>query len=181
MNMKRLLNQFASSSTTIKVATAVTLVIWATIFITLIAGTIFLLTERPGEAQQPTPDGSKPAIVLEPTGGPIGTSVTVRGEGWDAGSMVLIYLVAPGEMEPPAYGVAGAVADLEGRFTAGFVFPFEPRWENQDQAMVIARAADSGAAAQALFNIVSSPDQPTETPEVPDEPTATPTDERQVP
>ncbi|NIO67633.1 MAG: SH3 domain-containing protein, partial [Anaerolineae bacterium] len=88
--------------------------------------------------------------------------------------MVLIYLVAPGEMETPAYGVAGAVADLEGRFTASFVFPSEPRWENRDQATVIARAADSGAAAQALFDIMSSPDQP-------EEPTATPTEEGQTP
>jgi PKD repeat protein/uncharacterized protein YgiM (DUF1202 family) len=161
----------------IKIATTVTVMIWTTIFVALIAGTIFILRERPGEAQQPTPGASTPAIVLEPTAGPVGTSVTVRGEGWNAGSMVLIYLVAPGEMETPAYGVAGAVADLEGRFTAGFVFPSEPRWENRNRATVIARAADSGASAQALFNIVSPPDQPTETPVAPGEPTATPTDE----
>jgi hypothetical protein len=162
MKIKRLLDQFTSSSTSIKIATAATLTIWATIFVALIAGTIFLLTERPGEAQQPTPDGSTPAIVLEPTAGPVGTSVTVRGEGWNAGSMILIYLVAPGEMETTSYAVAGPIADLEGRFTAGFVFPPEPRWEDRDLATVIARAADSGASAQALFNIVSSAVQPTE-------------------
>jgi len=84
--------------------------------------------------------------------------------------MVLIYLVAPGEMETTSYAIAGPVANLEGRFTAGFVFPSEPRWENQELATVIARDADSGASAQALFKIVSSTDQPTETP---GEPTAT--------
>ncbi|MDH4135837.1 MAG: PA14 domain-containing protein, partial [Anaerolineae bacterium] len=177
MKIKRLLNQFATSPTSIKIATAATVMIWATIFVALIAGTIFILMERPGEAQQPTPDGSIPAIVLEPTAGPVGTSVTIRGEGWDAGSMVLIYLVVPGETDTNGYAVAGSVANLEGRFTAGFVFPSEPRWENRELATVIARAADGGASAQALFSIVSSPNQPTETPGVPDEPTATPTDE----
>ena len=176
MKIKSLLNQFASSSTKVKIAIAATMVIWVTIFVAVIAGTIFMLTERPGEAQQPTPYGSIPAIVLEPTSGPVGTPVTVRGEGWNAGSMVLIYLMAPGETEPPVYAVASSVADSEGRFTTGVVVPSEPRWENQGLATVIARAADSGAAARALFG-VSSQTQPTETPIVPAEPTATPTDE----
>jgi len=173
MKIRNLLDQFAASSTSVKVAAVVTIVVWVTIFVAIIAGTTFIL-ERPGETIPPTPGGSTPAIALEPTAGSVGTPVTVRGEGWNAGSMVLIYLVAPGEMETPAYGVAGAVADLEGRFTASFVFPSEPRWENRDQATVIARAADSGAAAQALFDIMSSPDQP-------GEPTATPTEEGQTP
>jgi uncharacterized protein YraI len=175
MKVKNLLKRLATSSTSVKIATAATITIWATVFVVLIAGTIFLLTEQPGEAQQPPPDVSPPTIVLEPTAGPVGTSITVRGEGWDVGSMVLIYLVAPDEVETPTYGVASAVADLEGRFTASFVFPSEPRWENRDQATVIARAADSGDAAQALFSIVSSTDQPTETPVATSEPTATPT------
>jgi hypothetical protein len=176
MKTKSLLNQFASSSTKVKIAIAATMVIWVTIFVAVIAGTIFMLTERPGEAQQPTPYGSIPAIVLEPTSGPVGTPVTIRGEGWNAGSMVLIYLMAPGETEPPVYAVASSVADSEGRFTTGVVVPSEPRWENQGLATIIARAADSGAAARALFG-VSSQTQPTETPVVPAERTATPTDE----
>jgi len=179
MKIKNLLDQFTSSSTNIKIAAATAIVIWVAIFMALIAGTIFIL-ERPGETIPPTPGGSTPAIALEPTTGPVGTRVTVQGEGWNMGSMVLIYLVAPGEMEIPAYGVSGAVVDLEGRFTASFVFPSETRWENQDRATVIARAADSGASAQALFNIVST-SQPTETPGVTVEPTATPTDEGQRP
>jgi len=150
-----------------------TIAIWAIIFVTLVVVGTTLLLEGPGEALPPTPGGSTPAIVLEPTAGPVGTSITVRGEGWDSGSMVLIYLVASGEMETPVYGVAGAVADLEGQFTTGFVFPSEPRWENRESATVLARAADSGAAAQALFHITSSPDQPTGTPVTPGGPTAT--------
>jgi hypothetical protein len=180
MKIKSLLDQFASASTSIKIATAAAIVIWALVFVALIAGTIFIL-EGPGETAQPTPGESTPSIALEPTAGPIGTSITVRGEGWNAGGMVVIYLMAPGERETPVYGVAGSVADLEGRFAASFVFPSEPRWENRKLATVIARAADSGASAQTTFDIVSPPDQPTETPVTPGEPTATasptPTDE----
>jgi PKD repeat protein/uncharacterized protein YraI len=175
MKIKTLLKKLTGSTRSVKIATTTTIVIWVTIFVAVIAGTIFMLTERPAKSQQPTPDGSIPAIVLEPTSGPMGTPVTVRGEGWSAGSMVLVYLVAPGETEPPVYAVASSVADSEGRFTTGFVVPSESRWENQGLATVIARAADSGAAARALFG-VSSQTQPTETPVVPDELTATPTE-----
>jgi PKD repeat protein len=174
MKIKNLLEQL-TSSTNVKIATVATIVIWVTILVAVIAGTIFMMTERPGKALQPTPDGSIPAIVLEPTSGSVGTPVTVRGEGWSAGSMVLIYLVAPDETEPPVHAVASSVADSEGRFTTGFIVPSEPGWQNQGLATVIARAADSGAAARALFGVTSQT-QPTETPVVPDEPTATPTE-----
>jgi PKD repeat protein len=177
MKTKNLLERLAISSVSVKIATATTIVIWITIFVAVIGGTIFMLTERPGEAQRPTPDGSIPVIVLEPTSGSVGTPVTVRGEGWNAGSMILIYLVSPSEAEPPVYAVASSVADAEGRLTTGFVVPSEPRWESQGVATVIARAADSGAAARAPFGVLGSQTQPTETPMVPDKPTATPTDE----
>jgi PKD repeat protein len=173
MIVKRLLDQFASSSPGAKIAMGATIAVWAIIFVTVLVVGSILLLEGSGEALPPTPGGSTPAIVLEPTAGQVGTSITVRGEGWNPGSMVLIYLVASGEMETPVYGVAGAVADREGRFTTGFVFPAEPRWEGRESATVLARAADSGAAAQALFNIASSPDQPTATPVATSEPTAT--------
>jgi hypothetical protein len=87
MKTKNLLERLATSSVSVKIATIATIVIWITIFVALFGGTIFMLTERPGEAQRPTPDGSIPVIVLEPTSGSVGTPVTVRGEGWNAGSM----------------------------------------------------------------------------------------------
>jgi PKD repeat protein/uncharacterized protein YraI len=180
MKIKRLFERFASSSVSTKITVVAVATIWALVFVALIAGAVLLL-ERPGQALQPTPGADMPKIVLEPAAGPMGTSVTVRGEGWDVGSMVLIYLVAPGETEPPVYAAASSVADSEGRFVTGFVVPSESRWENQGLATAIARAADSGAAAQALFSVVSAQAQPTETPVVPGEPTATPTSEGQTP
>jgi PKD repeat protein len=180
MRMKRLFERFASSSASTKIALTVVGMVWALVFVALIAGAALLL-ERQGQALQPTPGAAIPKIVLEPAAGPIGTSVTVHGEGWNPDNMVLVYLVAPGETEPPVYAVAGSVADAEGRFATGFVIPSEPLWKNQGLATVIARAADSGAAAQALFSVVSVQSQPTETPAMPDEPTSAPTEEGQVP
>jgi PKD repeat protein len=179
MKMKRLFDRFASSSISTKIAIVAVAVVWALIFAVLIAGTALLL-ERPGQALPPTPGAAIPEIVLEPTAGPMGTSVTVRGEGWNPGSMVLIYLAAPGEIEPPVYALASSVADSEGRFKTGFVIPTESGWETQGLATVIARTAESGAAAQAFFS-VSAQTQPTETPVASGEPTATPTSETQTP
>jgi PKD repeat protein len=174
MKIKRLFERFASSSASVKIAIVAVAAVWALVFVALIGG-VALLLERPGQALQPTPGADMPKIILEPTDGSIGISVTVRGEGWDSGSIVLIYLVAPGEPEPPVYAAASSVANSEGRFVMGFVVPSEPGWENQGVATVIARAADSGAAAQALFSVVSSQTQPTEMPIPSDDPTATPT------
>jgi len=177
--MRRLFERFASS-TNIKIAMVAVVAVWVLVFVALISGTA-LLFERPGQALQPTPGAGTPAIILEPVVGSVGTTVSVRGEGWNPGSMVLIHLVAPGETEPPVYAIASSTTDSEGRFTARFVIPSEPRWGNQGLATVIARAADSGAAAQALFGIASSQTQPTETSVIPVEPTATPTGEGQTP
>lgn len=176
MKTRNPLDQFASNPKSVKTVKTATIGIWVTIFVALIGGTIFMLTERPGQALPPTPGTAMPEMALDPAAGPIGTSVTVRGEGWNPGSMVLVYLTAPGETEPPVYAVASSVVDAEGKFTTGFVVPSESRWESQGIATVIARAADNGAAARALFG-VSPQTPPMETPVVPDGPTATPTGE----
>lgn len=138
------------------------------------------------KALEPTPGRAEPTILLEPTLGQPGMNVTVNGKGWPANSMVLIYLKSPEEQELPAYATAGAVTDRAGRFTTGFVFPVEPRWEGQEQAAVIARVADGGLSAQANFKLVK-PETPTDAeptvmpglnettePIAPVEPTATP-------
>lgn len=107
-----------------------------------------------GKALEPTPGRAEPTILLEPALGQPGTEVTVKGIGWPANSMILIYLKSSEEQELPAYATAGAVADGAGSFTTGFIFSAEPRWEGQEQVAVIARMADNGLSAQASFKLV---------------------------
>jgi hypothetical protein len=139
--LKRLFSQFAQSTASIRIVRSAVVAIWVLVLVALAPGCAL---EIPGQAQSPAPGAGVPEIVLEPSVGSVGTAVTVRGEGWNVGSMVLIYLVAPGETEPPSYAMAGATADAEGRFTVEFVVPSEPGWEGQGLAMVIARASESG-------------------------------------
>jgi PKD repeat protein len=106
--------------------------------------------------------------MLDPNTGPVGTAITVKGEAWPANGMVLLYLMTADDTTIPPYAVAGSVADAEGRFTAGFVFPAEARWANQTTAIVVARMADdSGLSTRATFYLIGQ-----QTPTVTIEPTA---------
>ncbi len=173
MKIKRLLDQFVQSPTNIKIVAMAVVTIWGLILVALVFGTILLL-ERPAQTLPPTPGGVTPAITLEPAAGPPGTTVTVRGVGWTSSHVVLLYLMAPGQTEPPNFAIAGSTADAEGRFTARFVVPSEPGWEDAGLATVIAQTAE-GASAHALFCLVSAPQQPTATLVIPSQPTPTPT------
>jgi PKD repeat protein len=173
MKIKRFLDQFIQSPTNIKIAAMAVVAVWGLVLVALVVGTILLL-ERPAQTLPPTPGGGTPAIALEPAAGTPGTTVTVRGEGWTSNHVVLLYLMAPGQTEPPNFAIAGSTADAEGRFTARFVVPSEPGWEDAGLATVIAQTAE-GASAHALFSLVSAPQQPTVTQVTPSQPTPTPT------
>jgi PKD repeat protein len=177
MDVKGLFNRLTQSTISIKLATLSVIVVWGMVLIALLAVT-FLLLEQPSHTLLPTPGGSTPTIRLDPGTGPPGTTVRVQGEGWTPGSMILIYLMAPGETELPSYAVAGFNADALGRFTTGFVVPSGLGWESQGLAMVTAREATGGAAAQVFFNVIRAPHKPTATPKAVVVPTtATPTQE----
>ena len=64
--MKKLLDQFATSSTKVKIATIAAIVIWTTALVALIVGTIYILLGGPEEALPPIPTGDIPEITLEP-------------------------------------------------------------------------------------------------------------------
>ncbi len=176
MDIDGLFKKLTQYSITIKIATLAVIMVWGMVLIALLAVT-FLLLEQPTHTLPPTPGGTIPTITLDPATGPPGTTVRVQGEGWDPGSMVLIYLMAPGDTETPSYAVAGFNADALGGFTTGFVVPSGPEWEDPGLAMVAAREATGGAAAQMLFNVERAPEQPTATLEADLEPTTTPTQE----
>jgi uncharacterized protein YgiM (DUF1202 family) len=173
MAIEGFFNRLTESSISIRIATLAVITVWSMVLIALLAGS-FLLLEQPTHTLPPTPGGSIPTIRLDPPAGPPGTIVHVHGEGWVPGSMVLIYLMAPGETELPSYAVAGFNAGALGRFRTGFVVPSGPGWRNQGLAMVVAREAEGGAAAQVFFNVTRTPEQLTATSVETVEPTATP-------
>jgi len=175
-----LLQRLAGSSTSIRVALTAVVAVWTTILALLILGVVLFL-ERPGQALQPTPGMGIPAITLEPTTGPTGTPLMIRGEGWTPGRTVLFYLIAPGQTQPPNYATAGSVVDAEGRLMVRVIVPSGPGWENQGLATVVARTAEGGASAQAFFNVVNQPEEPTATRVPSVEPGPTPTETPQVP
>lgn len=175
MKIRQHFDEFLQGSSIIKIATIAAVSVWSLVLVALIAGVV-LVMEIPGQSQSITPAPTTPAIILEPTNGPPGTTITIRGEGWTPDDLVLIYLMAPGETEPASYAIAGNTADVTGQFVTGFVVPSEAAWAKQGIATVIARTTQGGASAQALFSVLSSPEQPTATPVTPTEPAATPTE-----
>lgn len=173
MNAKNMWAAFVRSPTRVKLLTFMVILIWLIPFIAIIAGLIFFL-EKPGVALEATPSGITPVITLEPASGPVGTTVTVQGEGWPAGQMVLIRLMAPTETEIPTYAAANAVTDQAGHFRAEFDFPAETRWEGQSSVLIIAQADEGGLTAGATFTLLGQVSPPQEWPAVTEEPTVTP-------
>ena len=94
MKIKNLLDQFSQSSLGTKIAIVVLIITWAAVLVTIALGVFLLSLEKPGQAAQTTPGGF-PAIIIQPTSGPLGITVTVEGEGWPAGSKILLYLTTP--------------------------------------------------------------------------------------
>jgi PKD repeat protein len=172
MKIESLFNKFRQSSLSTRIAIITLIMIWSLVIVSII-GLFFLYLEKTGQAAEITPSGRIPAIVLEPASGPPGTLITIQGEGWPAGSQVLLYLTTPNPTQTPAYAIANPIADEQGRFTTGFGLPSGSEWENQAVATIIARVEESGITTQANFNIVSPQNQPTETPTPTVEPTAT--------
>jgi hypothetical protein len=156
--VKLLFSRFAQRSSDNRFSIGSVVSVWLAVLTLLVAGCTLELS---GQAMPPSPGAGIPEIVLDPAIGPIGTLVTVRGEGWVSEDIVLIYLVAPGEIDPPSYTVAGSAPDAEGRFTAKFVVPSESGWQTQELAVVIARSTTDGTSASFRFVLSVSRDERT--------------------
>ncbi len=105
-----------------------------------------------------------PILTLSPTNGAPGSTVTIQGEGWPAGSRVIISLVPS---EPPYYTVNSAIVDGSGRFSSEMIVPSDARW--LEESPVPGRAiSEYPRNAQTSLPIVAPPDsQPAATPAAP--------------
>lgn len=175
MKIKNIYDQLVRGPTSTKIIIVALVLIWGVVC-GLVAFNIFFFTlERPGQALEATPSAHNPVIVVEPAVAPVGTLITVQGEGWVAGSQVLLYVLPFGESDLPSFALTDAIVDAEGRFIASFSFPAQPEWDSQELATVLARTHDGQMAAQALFRIEREPVEPEETAEPP-APTPLPTE-----
>ena len=153
---RSLFEQLASSSSGSKMA-----------FLVIVAACVIALSGLSGCVVQVVPSATLapgvPGIVLDPVAGPIGTLVTVRGVGWNPESTVSIYLVAPGQEDLPSSAAASVAVDGIGNFEARILIPTLPDWDRPGLAQVVATQVESGASAQALFNVTGPPEAPTAT------------------
>ncbi|MBI1877147.1 MAG: SH3 domain-containing protein [Chloroflexi bacterium] len=161
MKLNDLFYQFQQSSWLTKLVFSLLGLIWAVILVGLL-GLGILWFDSPSQALQPTPGGTAPAIYLDPTTGSAGSTVSVRGEGWTPGSMVLLYLSTTAET--PDYALASVIVDGAGSFTMNLIIPLNEPWTSAGTATLIAQTQDDGMSAQATLNIASASDLSSLTP-----------------
>jgi PKD repeat protein len=172
MRLNDLYDQFQQSSPLTKLLIGLLGLIWTVVLVGLL-GVGILLFASPSRALQPTPGAAAAAIILEPATGSAGSSVTVRGQGWTPGSMVLLYLSSGSETAN--YALASAIVDAEGRFSTNLIIPFDSQWATPGTATVVAKTQDNGESAQATLNIAGEANLPSVTPAATLTPTSTPT------
>ncbi len=121
-----------------------------------------------------TATASPGSLVLVPTEGKPGTSISLLGRGWPTGATVVIGLANPAtggspRIEPGAVMAATSV-DSNGQFSAAFTYPADGPWAGQSQVLIVAETQPEGLASSASFHVmVASPSE-----------TATPTPEAAV-
>ncbi|MCB0154040.1 MAG: hypothetical protein KDF65_04520, partial [Anaerolineae bacterium] len=143
MKIKRFFTELNKDPATSRAVVLIIALSWFVISLLVIGGLMFYSLEQSGQALEPTPDQLQPAIIVEPAEGTMGTPVTVNGQGWAPNATILVYVVAPGETGLPAFNIAGTVTDNDGQFVLSFAFPSEPRWEDQDEAIIVAWSPDT--------------------------------------
>ena len=118
-------------------------------------------TAPAGQPAVQTPGETNQTVSLSTPASAPGTTVTVQGEGWPAGSRVIISLVPS---EPPNFTVNSALVDNAGRFSVEMIVPSDPRWLEESPVPILV-SSDAGLSAQTALTIVAPPDsQPVATP-----------------
>ena len=173
MNIKELMAELRQSSTGVKIALVLILILWVITCAFASAG-LFLMMERTGQAVLPGPGVTIPSIRLEPPLGQAGSIVTVQGQGWPLSQTVLVYL--RGENDTlPSYAVASGVTDPQGQFVTTFIVPSDPRWQAEETLIVVARLLQGDISVQANFRLVQIPPSATPTSISPTPSTPSPT------
>jgi hypothetical protein len=144
----------------------------------LLAGTV----SRAGAVPLSIPTVSPGSLVLSPTEGKPGTTITLNGQGWPAGSTMVIGLGDPEAGQSPQIDPNGVMAasavDDSGEFSVSFDYPASGPWSSQPRVLIVAQAQPSGQTSSAAFHVlVPSPSQTaTLTPGIsPTPPAASPT------
>ena len=113
--MLNLWRRYRTSSIQLKIVLFSTLAVWA-LALGGVAALVWFAWERPSSAQPPAPaefSFSQPGISLEPSDGLAGTEITVSGQHWSPGSLVLLYL-NPANAQPDFdFARQSAVADAD--------------------------------------------------------------------
>lgn len=107
MKTKDFFEQLSQSSISLEIVTVMAAMIWNIVFAILFTR-LMLIWDRPSLAQQP--GEVVPGIKLQPAVAAVESPVMVQGEGWPAGSNVVIYPVAA----EASSTVNSAIVDLAG-------------------------------------------------------------------
>jgi len=116
----------------------------------------------PEQTTTPSPG----SLVLLPTEGKPGTSLSLLGQGWPAGATIIVGLGDPSagqspQIDPDAVMVASSV-DSAGQFSVSFTYPVDGPWASRSQVSVVAQAQPAGLASSAAFHVLVP--SPSETP-----------------
>ncbi|MCB0166911.1 MAG: PKD domain-containing protein [Anaerolineae bacterium] len=104
---------------------------------------------------QQTDELTAPAITLEPSAGQPGSTVTISGENWPAGSRVIVSLVPA---DPPVFTVNSAVVDQNGGFSVEIIVPTDARWLDESPVPVLVTTDDNTLRAQEMLTIITPGD-----------------------
>ncbi len=115
---------------------------------------------------EPTVTASPGSLVLIPTEGRPGTSISLLGQGWPSGATIVVGLADPAaggspQIDSGAVMVASSV-DNAGEFNVSFVYPSDGPWAGRSQALIVAQAQPAGLASSASFHVLVP--SPSETP-----------------
>ncbi|MBX2998707.1 MAG: hypothetical protein KF893_09385 [Caldilineaceae bacterium] len=155
-----------------------------------ILGWVILLLAGACSAQPGQPIGGRPPSQVEqagptlnvnPAGGWAGQYVEIRGSGWPANQLIMVYL----EDEAGRSGfMAASNSDANGNLNTGFTWPLSERWLQPGPVRLVARGSNESITAGATFQVGRPGEEaPTPIPTVEEtpEPEATPTEETAPP
>lgn len=115
-----------------------------------------------------------PQIDVEPASGFAGAYLSVQGNGWTPGQIIVITMQ---DAQGDSSVLAATTVDAEGRFVGGFLYPLAERWLRPGSKTILAASADGALNATASFTVEppAGVAAVTDAPAAIETPTATPT------